>query len=153
LKNIFKDILKGKCIIVGVGNVLRGDDGFGVTLIERLKGNEKVMCINAGSAPENFAGKIVKEKPNTILIVDAVHMDLNPGESEILKKGDIVRSGFTTHNISLNMFIDYLENETGADVYLLGVQPKSVGFGEQMSNSVKKTLEEIVDLIRKVFMQ
>jgi len=36
MKNIFKNILKGKVVILGIGNTLRRDDGFGPALIERL---------------------------------------------------------------------------------------------------------------------
>ena len=90
---------------MGIGNTLRADDGFGPALIDRLKEKMKAVCINAGSAPENFTGKIVKEKPNTIIIVDALHLGLSPGEYKILKKDDIAKSGFSTHNISPHMFI------------------------------------------------
>ena len=39
---------KGKVVIVGIGNLLRGDDGFGPALIERLSGNVEARCIDAG---------------------------------------------------------------------------------------------------------
>jgi len=145
---------------VGIGNTLRGDDGFGPALIERLnqpqraesglKRKIKAVCLDAGSAPENFTGKIVKEKPDTILIVDALHLGLSPGEYEILKKDEIAKSGFSTHNISLHMFIEYLENQTKADIYLLGVQPKNISFGEEISDSVKKTLEGILKIVTEI---
>ena len=92
----FKNIFKGKVVILGIGNILRGDDGLGPVLIERLtlrlqksanlKGNIELVCFDAGTTPENYAGKIIKEKPGTILIVDALHLGKNPGDYEILKK-------------------------------------------------------------------
>lgn len=142
-----KSILKGKVVIVGIGNILRGDDGFGPALISRLQGKLKALCIDAGTAPENYTGKIVKGNPNTILLVDALHLDKNAGEFELLKKEDIVKVGFTTHDISPNMFIEYLEKNTAANIYMLGVQPKSVSFGEEMSDEVKGALEQITNLI------
>jgi hydrogenase 3 maturation protease len=147
--NIFTQILKGKIVFIGVGNILRGDDGFGPALIEKLKEETEAVCIDAGTAPENYAGKIVKEKPDTVVIVDAVHMDLTPGEYNILKKDDILRCGFTTHDQSPNMFIDYLEKETGADIYMLAVQPNDVSFGEEMSGSVKEAIEKIAGQIKE----
>ena len=147
--SIFKNIFKGKVVIVGIGNILRGDDGFGPALIGRLKGKVKAVCLDAGSAPENYTGKIVKEKPDTILIVDALHLGLSPGDYEILKKDEIAKSGLSTHDISPNMFIEYLEDQTKADIYMLGVQPKNLSFGEEMSDSLKNTLVEITDLIKE----
>jgi len=143
----FKNIFKGKTVIVGIGNTLRRDDGFGPALIKKLKGRVRALCLDAGMAPENYAGKITKEKPDTILLVDALHLDRAPGEYELLKKEDILSSGFSTHDLSPKMFIEYLENNTSAHIYMLGVQPKSVSFGEEMSNDVKKTLNEMAALI------
>jgi len=140
-------MLKGKVIIVGIGNSLRCDDGFGPALIKMLEDKSDMVCIDAGSAPENYLGKIVKLNPDTVLIVDAVHLGLKPGEYEILKKKDIVKSGFTTHDISPNMFIEYLENNTKADIYMLGVQPIDVSFGEGMSDHMERALKKCTKLI------
>jgi hydrogenase 3 maturation protease len=141
-------IIKGKTVFLGVGNVLRGDDGFGPALIERIRGNVDAVCIDAGSAPENYAGKIIKEAPDTVIIVDAAHLGRKSGEYEILKKEDIARAGFTTHDQSPDMFIGYLEANTEADIYMLAVQPEKVLFGEDMSASVKKAIEEITRAIK-----
>lgn len=179
MQNIFKDILKGKVVIVGIGNVMKGDDGFGPALIEKLTGRVQAVCIDAGSSPENYTGKITKEKPDTVLLVDAVHLDLTPGQYQVLKPNEILKSGFTTHDISPKMFIEYLENQLKADlsteakhlsdeaehnkhsaksdnkylakvdIYMLGVQPENIALGDEMSNSVKKTLDEITVLIKE----
>jgi len=141
---------KGKVVIVGIGNLLRSDDGLGVVLIQRLKDKIKAPCIDVGTAPENYAGSIAKEAPDTILLVDALHLDLAPGKYEILKKQDILNSGFSTHDLSPKMFIEYLEKTTKANIYLLGVQPASVAFGEELSAEVETTLKRLEKLIYEV---
>jgi len=140
-----KEILKGKVVIVGVGNTLKRDDGFGPALIELLKAKTDAVCIDAGSAPENYVGKIAKIKPDTILIADAAELGLAPGEYKLLGKEDILKSGFTTHDISPHMFMDFLEKETKADIYMLGLQPEDVSFGEGMSDCVKSAMDKIVE--------
>lgn len=147
MKNKLKNILKGKIVIIGVGNVLQGDDAFGPLLIERIKDNVDAVCIDAGSAPENYAGKIAKLKPDTVLIVDAVHLGLKPGEYEILQKKDITENTFTTHNLSPAMFIGYLQKEINAAIYVLGMQPEDISFGREISTSAGKTLKEVSQLI------
>ncbi len=141
-------ILKGKTVFLGVGNVLRGDDAFGPSLIERLKDEVDIACIDAGSAPENYVGKIIKEAPDTVIIFDAAHLGRKPGEYEILRKDDIAKAGFTTHDQSPDMFIGYLEENTEADIYMVAVQPENISFGEDMSDSVKKTIDKIVEAIK-----
>lgn len=147
----FSDIFKGKTVIVGIGNTLRGDDGFGPALVERLKNRIPAVCIDAGTAPENYTGKISKENPDTVIIADAVHLGMEPGRYDILRKDDIVKSGFTTHDISPNIFLEYLEKETKADIYMLAVQPENVTFGGKMSDSVKKALDEVSKMIAETY--
>ena len=136
-------ILKGKVVLVGIGNPLRGDDAFGPKLVERLTGKVRAVCIDAGTAPESYTGKIVKEKPDTIVLADAVHLDKAPGEYAFLGKAEILKSGFTTHDMSPSLFIEYLESQTRADIYLLGVQPQTLSMGADMSEPVKQTLERL----------
>ncbi len=149
MTNILGNILKGKVVIVGVGNTLRRDDGLGPALIQKLQGKTEALCLDTGTAPENFIGKIVKENPDTILIVDALHLGLPPGEYAVLKKDEIAKGGLSTHDISPNMFIDYLQKQTAADIYMLGVEPKDLSFGQEMSASVEKAVAEIAQIIIK----
>ena len=47
MKNSLKDILKGKIVILGIGNMLRGDDGFGPALVGALEGNPNLVTAYA----------------------------------------------------------------------------------------------------------
>jgi len=133
-------VLKGRVVIVGIGNPLRGDDGFGPALIDEINGRVNAVCLDVGSAPESYVGKIARENPETILLVDAVHLNQEPGSSMILRKEEIQKSGLTTHDLSPHLFIDHLERETKAQIYLLGVQPQAISFGSEMTEPVKKSL-------------
>ncbi|MFH1772381.1 MAG: hydrogenase 3 maturation endopeptidase HyCI [Candidatus Omnitrophota bacterium] len=145
-----KEILKGKVVIAGIGNILRGDDGFGPLFVNSLKNTSDFICIDCGTAPENYIGKVIKEKPDTVLLVDAVHLNAACGSYELLKKEDILPSGFTTHDLSPNMLIEILEKETNAVIYLLGIQPKNVTFGSEISEEVKNSLNLLVSAINEV---
>ena len=149
MANIFKSIFKGKILVVGVGNILRGDDAFGPLLVQQLQSSQGLSCFDVGTSPESYSGKIIKENPDIILIVDAVHLELKAGQYEILKDSQILKTGLTTHDISPKMFLDYLKKETGADIYILGVQPQSISLGEEMSSELKNTLEEVTNLIKE----
>ena len=151
MENIFKNIFTGKVVIVGIGNIMKGDDAFGPALIERLKKKKtNTVLIDAGNSLEKYTGKIAKENPDTILFVDATHLDEEAGKYQVLMPEDIIKSALTTHDISPAMIIDYLKNQTKAKIYMLGVQPKNISLGEGMSESVKKTLEEICELVTEV---
>ncbi len=149
MENIFLPILKGKTVIVGIGNTLRGDDGFGPALIERIQDKTGFVCIDAGSAPENYVGRIVKEEPDTILLVDVADLNVKPGQYWILQSADIVQCGFTTHDMSSRMVMEFLQNQTQASIYMLGVQPQQVSLGEAMSECVSEALHEIARLLQE----
>jgi len=149
VKNLFSDIFRGKTVIVGIGNILKGDDGAGPCLIEKIKGSIKALCVDAGTAPENYLGKIIKENPDTVLFVDAADLKCSPGEYTLLEKQEILKTGFTTHDLSPAVLIEYLEKETKARMYLLGIQPARLTLGDEMSEEVKKCVEKLAEIIKK----
>ena len=150
VKNTLQELFKKKTIIVGIGNTLKGDDAFGPLLVERLNGKIDAMCIDAGTAPENYAGKITKENPDSVILADAAHLELEAGEYDLLKKDDLVRCGFTTHDLSPVMFIEFLEAGCSCRIYMLAVQPEKVDFGQKVSQKVNNALNEITNLIMEV---
>lgn len=147
MRNIFKNIFRGKTVIVGIGNTMKGDDGLGPELVKRLNDKIKAFCIDAGVTPENHVGKIAAEKPDTVMLIDAAHLNKKPGAYGILDSRDISRSGLTTHDISPSMFIEYLKAQTGAAIFLLGVQPGDISFGARISERVAKAIDKIEKLI------
>ncbi|MCM8780588.1 MAG: hydrogenase 3 maturation endopeptidase HyCI [Candidatus Omnitrophica bacterium] len=141
-----KPRLKGEVVILGIGNTLRRDDGLGVILAERLKNRTPFKVFDVGISPENYLGKIVREKPNTVIIIDAVDFGAQPGEFRLLDADDIKTSNlFSTHNISISLLINYLQNNLKADIIILTVQPKEISLGEGLSPEVKKTVNKLED--------
>jgi hydrogenase 3 maturation protease len=145
--NPFQKILKGKILLFGIGNTLRGDDALGPLMVERLKGAADAVCINGENAPEKFVGKIIRENPDTLLIIDAVHLDLEPGHYEILNSQQLESTGFSTHDISLKMLIDYMKTEIQSKIYILGVQPSTLHFSQALSPAVEQAVRKLVRLI------
>lgn len=145
-----KNRLQGKVSVVGIGNPLRGDDGIGPEIINRLNNPlPRLLLFDVGETPENYLGKIVKQKPDTIVLIDAVDFGSSPGTIKIIEKGDIRNESLSTHNLSLNLVAKYLQKETSADVFLLGVQPKTTEFGKEISQPVREGLEKIVRMLER----
>lgn len=146
-----KKILEEEVVILGLGNPLRGDDGFGSLFAESLRGKIKFKVYNGGSSPENFLGKIVRDKPKTILIVDTADLGKEVGEIEIRSREEITSSFFFTHDLSPYILIDFLQETTGAKIYLLAIQPKSVRLGEKISREIEENLNKMVEWFIKNF--
>ena len=145
---LWADLFQGRTVIVGIGNPLRGDDSFGPMLIERLQNKIDTPCIDAGIAPENHLGRIAKLKPDTIMLVDVAQLGLDPGQYRILQIQEILQCGFTTHDMSSRMLIEFLKQDTQAEIFMLGVQPKQLTLGQPMSNRLINTLDEVEHKIR-----
>ena len=142
------NLLKGKVVIVGIGHPLRGDDALGPCLVKRLEGHLDALCIDAGSAPENYLGKIIKASADVVLFIDAVDFNEKPGFYKILGQEEILKTGLTTHDLSPRMLIEYLIAGTKARIYLLGVQPKDLEVGQKLSEPVQKALSELECLLK-----
>lgn len=142
-----KKALEGRVVIVGIGNKLRSDDGFGPVTIERLKDKTRAFLLDAGTAPESFLGPIIKNRPDTVIILDIADLGIPPGGIDILNKDDILKVGFSTHDASPGMFIDFLENNIDADIFMIAVQPKTVQFGGDLSREVI----EAIGKLEKIF--
>ncbi len=139
----------GRNIVLAVlGNDLRGDDGAGILFGNLIREHTSLTVINGGNAPENITGLIVKKHPDTILIIDAMDFGGKPGDVKLVSSERLEKDAVSTHG-SLKLFVEYLENMTGASIHILGFQPKNLGLGEEISpevsESVRKTAMKIKD--------
>ena len=145
-----KKYLKGKIVIVGIGDCMRGDDGVGCKIAEDLKEklqNEKITIINAGTTPENYLEKIVKYNPDLILFIDSSDFGCLPGDVKLLKPEEVLNAGTSTHNASLKLVFDYLEKRTDSSILLLGIQPKKIYFSTEISNELQKSIKEVENTV------
>jgi len=130
--------IKGKTIILTVGNSLKGDDGFGPALASRIKDRIPTV-IDGGITPENYVSTIIKQAPDTILVIDAADFKGRSGEARLFDIAQLRNlSYFTTHSFPMEYLLKFLkENCQSAQVMFLGVQPKSVKFGQGLSQELE----------------
>lgn len=139
--------LKGKTLILGIGNPLKQDDGAGPELIRRIKLSSRrprAELLDAGVAPENYTGKIKQIRPDTLLIVDAVDFGGAAGSIKVFRAEEIGMQSLSTHNISLKTFIGFLKEDLpNLEVWVIGIQPKAAGLGEGLSPEVTRGIDEL----------
>jgi hydrogenase 3 maturation protease len=146
--------LKGKkTIILGIGNPMRGDDGVGPALIERLQGKTKAMLIDGGEVPENYLGPIEAAGPEVVLIIDAADLKASPGDAALIEIDQLAKTGLSTHNASLGLFASVVQRLTGADILVLAVQPEVNSFGAPISEAVERTLEWFEQALKSIKMK
>ncbi len=133
-------------LLVGIGNVIRLDDGLGPYIAQNFKANgwETLDC---GTVPENFTSKIKQLDPELLVFVDAAEMDLEPGEFRIIPKEQIKDVSCSTHNLPLSLMIDFLQQSLDVEMPFVGVQPASISDGEGLSPEVFQGLEKLTQAL------
>ncbi len=148
--------LVGRVVVMGIGNPDRGDDGAGLLvaglLAEALPGGDlpddrTVTVLMAGEVPESWLGPAVAVRPDAVLMVDAVDMGAEPGSASLLEPEDLRGGATFTHRTPLALLSKFLRRETGADVLLLAIQPRSLEWGEPMSPEVQEAARHLGDIL------
>lgn len=143
-----KDRLKGIVAIIGIGNIMRGDDGFGPKLIENLKKkNTRANLFDCGTVPENYIFPILTTSCDTVILVDAADFKAEPGHIRVLTLNELSGAGLSTHNSSIKLFTDLLmTGKDGLNIFAVTVQPKSIAFGESLSPAVSEGVNRLTNI-------
>jgi len=144
---ILSEHLQKNCVLVGVGNVLYGDDGFGPQFIKQLKNKTDLPVLDAGIAPENLTGPLSKLKPDVVIIFDAVALEATAGSLHWLTPQDLESTGISTHGPSLDILMDYLRQNLGVKIFIVGIVPAQIDLGQNLSESVRTVTQRLVDFI------
>ncbi|MFW9884841.1 MAG: hydrogenase maturation peptidase HycI [Candidatus Thorarchaeota archaeon] len=144
-----------KIAVLGVGNDLRSDDGLGLVIVDGLKHMQgpNLLVENVGSVPEAFASNLTDFGAEKVIMVDAADMLRLPGHIELITKDRIGGITISTHRMPLSLLMQYLEDRTGAQTLLLGVQPKNIEFGEGLSPEIQTVTEKIISTLETMLKQ
>jgi hydrogenase maturation protease len=135
-------------LVLGFGNVLLGDDGAGVRVIERLRTQcaaSQCECIDGGTMSFNLLPYV--EAAHAMLVVDAADLRAPPG-TVLLFEGTAMDEFLqgarrrTVHEIGLMDLLDMarLEACLPPQRALLCMQPGPIGWNEALSAPVAAAL-------------
>ena len=134
-------------IILGLGNILYGDEGVGVLLAQRLYAHwdfpENVEIVDGGTQGQTLLTFV--ERADRLLVLDAVDFGLEPGEI-VLR--DNVPAYLTAQKIGphQNSFSEVLglaalRGTAPAHCTLIGVQPAAMTLAAPLSTPVSDSFE------------
>jgi len=133
--------------LLGVGNPMRRDDGVGLYVIKLLKKtlakeSSAVVKVHRPTVePERLISELATAR-ETFLIVDAVQTGADPGTIVCAPLADTKFGYFATHNIPLRLIPGVVESTDSA--FVLGIEPRSVEFGEGLSPEVVAAADRMV---------
>ena len=141
-----------KVILLGIGNNLRGDDGFGPEVASRISRLIPDRAFDAGTVPEDFLGPIAKLRPALVIIADAASFGGRPGELRLLRIDQLCGNCLGTHAPSLSLIEQFLKSECGSKTVVLAAQPKAMAFGAALSPQTAAAIEAAADLLISVLL-
>jgi hydrogenase maturation protease len=141
-------------LVVGLGNVLLGDDGLGPVALARIERDYRippeVRLIDGGTLGLTLLSELVQAVH--VILVDAVATGEPPGTLVRLDGDavrDAVRDRLSVHQVGVADLLDAarLIGCYPDSVVLLGLAPGSIGFGVERTDAVEKALGTLVSAV------
>lgn len=141
-------------LVLGIGNLLWADEGFGVRAVEALnqayRFPDGVELMDGGTLGLSLLPYV--ETSRRVLVFDAVDFGLRPGELKVLRDAEVPAWGARKMSPHQNGFNDVLalaqlHGAAPEQIVAIGVQPLTLDdFGGSLTEPVRARLEEAIEL-------
>ena len=144
-----------RTLIAGFGNVLRGDDGFGVEVVHRLEENrsEGVELIEIGTAGLRMAQELLAGY-DRLIVVDAMARGGKPRTLYVLRVESVPKAVEVDLHLAVPSRALSVAQALGAlppEVFLVGCEPTEVDeLTTQLSPPVQAGVESALREIRRL---
>lgn len=144
-------------LIVGCGNILYGDDGFGPNVIEYIKKNNiklngDTCLIDGGTSAPHYIFTLPQEKWKNIIIIDIASMNKKAGYVDVLTLDQIHEEDryMDVHGLSATYPLHDLEEKV--NIKIVAVEPENVPLEMEigLSDTLERKIPECVDKIIEV---
>ena len=143
-----------EALVLGIGNVLWADEGFGVRAVEALHAAyalpDAVSVLDGGTQGLYLFG--VVSAARRVLVLYAIDFGLPPGTLRVLRDGEVPAWGavkVSPHQTGFNdiLALAQLRGEAPEAITLIGVQPEELSdLGGSLRDSVKARIPDAVEL-------
>jgi hydrogenase maturation protease len=143
-----------KILIVGIGNMVCRDEGIGVHVVQEMEDMElpsHIQLLDIGTSTMDLISHL--EGVKKIIVIDSMNLGGTPGEIYKCKPEDLMSKGeefISLHEVGL------LETLTTAkkmgkeiDTVIIGVEPKVIDWGVELSEEVKQKIPAIIEVVLK----
>jgi len=142
--------MQGKFVVMGIGNPDMGDDAAGSLVARRVGEAKGVRVIDAQEVPENHLRQVVGERPDAVVLIDAVDLHSAPGSVAFLDRNQVAGYWPSTHRVPLSLLMEYLARETCAHIRLIAIQPRDTGFQQPLSEEVEASVAGVAGVLNDV---
>jgi hydrogenase maturation protease len=145
----------GKKVVLGIGNLLMKDDGIGVHAIRALEGRlpQDVELVDGGTAGCDLLPYMMGAEK--IIIIDALQGGEPPGAVYRLTPEDCgeqyLESTISLHDLGILVVLHDLAllEEKTPSVVIIGIEPKEISWGMELTSDVEKSLPKVLELVER----
>lgn len=141
--------------VLGLGNVLMGDDAFGPAVVHALEDaytvSPEVELVDLGTPGLDMTPWLTDA--DRLIVVDTVHADRPPGTLCIYSKRDVMRQPpgprVGPHDPGLRETLGTLElvGRAPRDVTVVGIVPQQTALGHPLSAAVQAAVPRAIDAV------
>ncbi len=149
-----------RMLVLGIGNLLLGDDGAGLHVLESLSRDPRLPAgadlVDGGTL--SFTLLPLLEDADAWIVVDAARLEAPPGTVRVMQAADMDRfvarpGGMSVHEVSLAELMDMvrLRGDLPRRRAFVAIQPERVDWGERAEPAVQAAIpraaEAVVELL------
>ncbi|MBO8169508.1 MAG: hydrogenase maturation protease [Thermoanaerobacteraceae bacterium] len=143
-------------LVVGLGNLLLGDEGIGLHVIQQLSKQQlprDVQVLDGGTLGPALIGYL--EGVEQLYLIDAMKNGGRPGSIYVLAAEEVDWEKNSTplsmHQLGVTETVA-LARKVGFDrpITIIGVEPEHIGYGVELAPSVKKSMPRVVETVTRL---
>ena len=143
-----------RIIILGVGNILFTDEGFGICVVEKLERlyrfPDNVSLVDGGVLGLNLLG--VMFEADHLIVVDTIKNKGNPGSLYRLEGDAIpqrIRAKNSLHQVDLIEALTLVQAlDKVPETVILGVEPKDIERpGLELTPTTQTKVDQVIDMV------
>jgi hydrogenase maturation protease len=151
-QRLSRDNSPKRTVVIGVGNLLQKDEGIGIHVVKALQEMQlpdDVTIIDGGTSPDILACTRAGDK---LIIVDAARAGGEPGAIYRFQPDDLVADSgemLSVHELGVpqNLRLMLLSGEEPSEVVIIGIEPKEIDWGTELSPELEMKIPEIVSVV------
>lgn len=143
------------CVVLGLGNVLMRDDGFGpfaaATFAATYEPDAGVAVIDVGTPGLDLAPYLMNV--DAVVVIDTIRLDAPPGTLRVYRKAELLRRppaqrlGPHDPGLATTLMLLELQGSAPRDVVLVGVVPDAVSTRLGLSVAVAAAVPAVLDTV------
>ncbi len=149
INDLKKIIHNFDCIVIGLGNTDRADDGWAISFVKKLNRRfpqNKCICEDQGD-PLEIVLDIMEGRVQVdmVIFLDAVDFEGRPGKFRVFRLDNVKDIALSTHKVPIKAIMALLEKE-GVECILLGLQPTRLDYDLPLSPEVEEASRDLIQI-------